>query len=264
LLTGLAHWLFGKSLGEKSHRKPTSSTLLNQFLHHFTVRKSNALGPIVQDGAPAHRAKHTREVEDNFAITRLEWPASSPDLNPIETLWRTMKHRLDNLPHRPTTVSQMVEALRAMWAELQASTDTLPILFLCLFESKPLLPLMVAIQNIKHLSLMLSFYGCVDITDHVAYMYPVFGSFVIYLLPTLWAFLLLLCWMFMISWPISLSCACIIFCLFVSYSLGLPVGPQLLSHETFKYCGLYIIFTFNTRLSAKPSQDGFSSTKIYG
>jgi len=80
----------------------------------------------MQDGAPAHRAKHTQEVEDSFSITRLEWPASSPDLNPIETLWHTMKHRLDNLPRRPTTVPQMVEALRTMWTELQASTDPLP------------------------------------------------------------------------------------------------------------------------------------------
>jgi len=52
---------------------------------------------------------------------------------------------------------------------------------------------------------------------------------------------------------IYLSCVCIICYLFVSYSLGLPVGAI----TTFKCCCLYIIITFNTSLlSAKPSQAG--------
>ena len=80
----------------------------------------------MQDGAPAHWAKHTQAKEKKLGIIRLEWLASSPDLNPIETLWRTMKRRLSNLPTRPTTVPQMVTALQTMWVELNSQTDTLP------------------------------------------------------------------------------------------------------------------------------------------
>ena len=52
---------------------------------------------VIQDGAPAHRAKNTQLEEKNLGIIHLEWPASSPDLNPIETLWCTMISHLYNL-----------------------------------------------------------------------------------------------------------------------------------------------------------------------
>ena len=39
---------------------------------------------VMQDGAPAHRAKHTLDTEEEHGLIRLDWPAVSPDLNPIE------------------------------------------------------------------------------------------------------------------------------------------------------------------------------------
>ena len=81
---------------------------------------------VMQDGAPAHRAKHTQAEEKKLGIIRLDWPASSPDLNPIETLWRTMKKRLDNLPIRPASAPAMIEELQKMWAELIPVIDFVP------------------------------------------------------------------------------------------------------------------------------------------
>lgn len=40
-----------------------------------------------QDNAPIHAAKKTRAFFDSRQIELLEWPALSPDLNPIEDLW---------------------------------------------------------------------------------------------------------------------------------------------------------------------------------
>ena len=81
---------------------------------------------LMQDGVPAHRAKSTREFEEKNRVVRLEWPASSPDLNPIETVWRNMKARLDRLPVRPTTVTEMTQEIQAMWRNLDPKVDTLP------------------------------------------------------------------------------------------------------------------------------------------
>ncbi|KAM7293698.1 hypothetical protein ISCGN_023296 [Ixodes scapularis] len=44
-----------------------------------------------QDGAPIHTARSVTNLLDSLGITRLDWPARSPDLNIIENVWGKMK-----------------------------------------------------------------------------------------------------------------------------------------------------------------------------
>lgn len=48
----------------------------------------------MQDGAPAHAARRTMEDLDRRGIRILDWPPYSPDLNPIENVWKLMKDHI--------------------------------------------------------------------------------------------------------------------------------------------------------------------------
>lgn len=121
--------IWDKSWGKitlKSYVKHITEPAILPFYESEMTHSWPYLTYLMQDGAPAHRAKNTREFEEKNGVVRLEWPASSPDLNPIEILWRNMKDKLDRVPIRPTTVADMRLELQAMWGNLDPKVDTLP------------------------------------------------------------------------------------------------------------------------------------------
>ncbi len=49
-----------------------------------------------QDLAPAHTAKSSKSWLNDHGVGVLDWPANSPDLNPIENLWGIVKRKMRN------------------------------------------------------------------------------------------------------------------------------------------------------------------------
>jgi transposase len=71
-----------------------------------------------QDNDPKHTSKlATKWFEDNN-IHVLEWPAQSPDLNPIEHLWEHLKHQLLKYDTPPKGVHELWDRLVEEWNEI--------------------------------------------------------------------------------------------------------------------------------------------------
>ncbi|EUC67713.1 transposase, partial [Rhizoctonia solani AG-3 Rhs1AP] len=70
------------------------------------------------DNAHAHVAKSSLKWLDDHGIQYLEWPANSPDLNPIENLWSEMKRRLGEYESPPGGILELWERVQVVYNDL--------------------------------------------------------------------------------------------------------------------------------------------------
>lgn len=86
----------------------------------------------MQDNAPAHKAAVTKRLLTQMGVRYILWPAYSPDLNPIETVWDKMKDWLaEHYPEQVVPQSELydhvLEAWEAIGSDLfQKQLDSMP------------------------------------------------------------------------------------------------------------------------------------------
>ena len=73
-----------------------------------------------QDNDPKHTSRIARQWLEDNGVSVLEWPAQSPDLNPIENLWRHLKRQLAGYSTSPTSVHELWERVEAEWKKIPA------------------------------------------------------------------------------------------------------------------------------------------------
>jgi hypothetical protein len=76
-------------------------------------------GPVVlqQDNACSHKARITRACLAAANINTMQWPAMSPDMNPIEHIWDVLGRNVRRY-HTPQNILQLTNALIAEWNNL--------------------------------------------------------------------------------------------------------------------------------------------------
>ncbi len=98
-----------------------------EIFEHFMLPSADKLYGdadfIFQPGlSPAHTAKATKSWFNGHGVTVLDWPANSPELNPIENLWGIVKRKMRD--SRPNNADDLKATIKATWASLHLSSAT--------------------------------------------------------------------------------------------------------------------------------------------
>ncbi|GFV62729.1 transposable element Tcb2 transposase [Trichonephila clavipes] len=80
----------------------------------------------MDNNAPYHRTVAAEQLLESEDIERMDWPARSPDLNPIEHVWNFLGRRSAARTLPPVTIRELRLALQDEWAAMpQQLIDTL-------------------------------------------------------------------------------------------------------------------------------------------
>jgi hypothetical protein len=109
-----------KGVRSEDYLEQVLKPIVSSAFHGFLGYDQSTGGLFIEDQAPIHGTKRKLvEAKKELGIPLLSRPACSPDLNPIENVWRTMKSRIKARATFPDTVYKMRQAVQEEWDRLE-------------------------------------------------------------------------------------------------------------------------------------------------
>ncbi|KAG1132613.1 hypothetical protein G6F38_013287 [Rhizopus arrhizus] len=105
-------------------------TTLRDTMEYYNFDWSNIY--FKHDNDPKHKAKSTIVWLDNHQVRYIsDWPAQSPDLNPIEHVWHQLKWKLSYYERRAKNTNELRERVEKIWNDFdkklcQRYIDSMP------------------------------------------------------------------------------------------------------------------------------------------
>lgn len=96
----------------------TSDRYISDILLEHVVPYAGYIGDdfiLMHDNARCHTSRVTTEYLEEVGIATMNWPALSPDLNPIEHVWDELKRRVRSRNPAPSSVNELKSALIEEW-----------------------------------------------------------------------------------------------------------------------------------------------------
>jgi hypothetical protein len=103
----------GGGMNSKRYREQVLDRVLLDYWKKVKAKKKSV--KFQQDNAPSHTSKSTKKWLASHRIKLFPHPSSSPDISPIEPVWHELKKDIRQLPHPPSTVAQLREAVHTVW-----------------------------------------------------------------------------------------------------------------------------------------------------
>lgn len=111
-----------RARGARGQGSLTAHRYITEILEDHVVPYASFVGEgftLMHDNARAHTAIIVRDYLQDVGISVMQWPARSPDLNPIEHLWDHLKRKVRSRDPAPTTLQELKDAVIEEW-------DTIP------------------------------------------------------------------------------------------------------------------------------------------
>jgi transposase len=91
---------------------------LLETINEYSFEKENIV--FQHDNDPKHTSRMATEWLKINKIDTLDWPAQSPDLNPIEHLWQELKIKLNGYAEQPNSIYELWRRVEIEWERIPA------------------------------------------------------------------------------------------------------------------------------------------------